>query len=255
MPQHATLAPPDRRSRRANGTLDGLAIAQAICESLLGLEEQAPLVLFATHFHELCSLTEHWSLVGATTLTSRPSKIPPEAARRCSRIAFNREARRARLGLRSRGWPGCPEPAIARAQEIADALSGEDDIETRVPLRQKMPKRPAPERQLSFLAVNGSLTAERREDGLQGEDDREGADDHRRRPCDDIEQRSVRLLAHQPFVVDENEHQDEENRQQHSVEDLRVQNDGEQRRAGDNHSPGSEDDERERTDRRIFWRP
>ena len=45
---------------RGTGTLDGLSIAQAMCEFLLGLEEQAPMALFATHFHELCSLAEHW---------------------------------------------------------------------------------------------------------------------------------------------------------------------------------------------------
>ena len=55
------------------------------------------------------------------------------------------------FGIEVARMAGLPEPVIARAQEIADALSGEDDIETRVPLRQKMPKRPAPERQLSFL--------------------------------------------------------------------------------------------------------
>src|SRR5205814_6434366 len=48
---------------RGTGTIDGLAIAQAICEFLLGLEDQAPMVLFATHFHELVALAEHWKLV------------------------------------------------------------------------------------------------------------------------------------------------------------------------------------------------
>ena len=46
---------------RGTGTLDGLAIAQAICEFLLDLQEQSPLVLFATHFHELCALRDHWN--------------------------------------------------------------------------------------------------------------------------------------------------------------------------------------------------
>jgi DNA mismatch repair ATPase MutS len=46
---------------------------------------------------------------------------------------------------------GLPEAVITRAQEISDALSGEADVEARVPLRTKMPKRPPSERQLSFL--------------------------------------------------------------------------------------------------------
>jgi len=45
---------------------------------------------------------------------------------------------------------GLPEVVVERAQEIADELSGHADIEARIPLRKKMPKRPS-ERQLSFL--------------------------------------------------------------------------------------------------------
>ena len=55
---------------RGTGTIDGLAIAQAICEFLLGLEEHAPMALFATHFHELCALAEHWRLVANYHITA-----------------------------------------------------------------------------------------------------------------------------------------------------------------------------------------
>jgi DNA mismatch repair protein MutS len=55
------------------------------------------------------------------------------------------------FGIEVARMAGLPDAVIERAQEIADALSGEADIETRVPLRKKMPKRPAPERQLSLL--------------------------------------------------------------------------------------------------------
>ncbi len=134
---------------RGTGTLDGLAIAQAICESLLGLEEQAPLVLFATHFHELCSLTEHWSLVANYHITAVENTARGGAPVFSHRVQPGSSSRS--FGIEVARMAGLPEPVIARAQEIADALSGEDDIETRVPLRQKMPKRPAPERQLSFL--------------------------------------------------------------------------------------------------------
>ncbi len=47
---------------------------------------------------------------------------------------------------------GLPDAVVERAQEIADALSGEADVEARVPLRKKMPKRPAAERQLPLLS-------------------------------------------------------------------------------------------------------
>src|SRR5208337_1736539 len=54
---------------RGTGTIDGLSIAQAICEYVLALEGQSPMVLFATHFHELCALAEHWSLVANYHIT------------------------------------------------------------------------------------------------------------------------------------------------------------------------------------------
>ncbi|MBD5657387.1 MAG: DNA mismatch repair protein MutS, partial [Candidatus Eremiobacteraeota bacterium] len=55
---------------RGTGTIDGLAIAQAICEYLLGLEMQAPMALFATHFHELVALADRWPLVANFHVTA-----------------------------------------------------------------------------------------------------------------------------------------------------------------------------------------
>ena len=136
---------------RGTGTLDGLAIAQAICEFLLELARtQAPLVLFATHFHEL---------VRACRALERRRELShyrgrEHRARRSAGLLASRAspaARRARSASRSRGWPGCRMPSSSAPREIADALSGEADIETRVPLRKQMPKRPPPERQMSFL--------------------------------------------------------------------------------------------------------
>jgi DNA mismatch repair protein MutS len=48
---------------RGTGTTDGLAIAQAISEYLLGLEHAMPMVLFATHFHELVRLSGRFPAV------------------------------------------------------------------------------------------------------------------------------------------------------------------------------------------------
>ena len=47
---------------------------------------------------------------------------------------------------------GLPEAIIERAAAIAEALSGESDIQTRIPPTKKMPKRTTPERQLTFLS-------------------------------------------------------------------------------------------------------
>jgi DNA mismatch repair protein MutS len=134
---------------RGTGTLDGLAIAQAISEFLLSLEEQAPLVLFATHFHELCALTEHWNLVANYHITAVENTARGGAPVFSHRVQPGSSSRS--FGIEVARMAGLPEAVIERAQEIADILSGQADVEARVPLRRKMPKRPTPERQLSFL--------------------------------------------------------------------------------------------------------
>ncbi len=134
---------------RGTGTLDGLAIAQAICEFLLSLEDQAPMVLFATHFHELCALTEHWSVVTNYHITAVENTARGGAPVFSHRVQPGSSSRS--FGIEVARMAGLPDAVIDRAQEIADTLSGQADVEARVPLKKKMPKRPQPERQLSFL--------------------------------------------------------------------------------------------------------
>jgi DNA mismatch repair protein MutS len=135
---------------RGTGTLDGLAIAQAICEFLLSLDEQAPLVLFATHFHELCALIEHWKMVANCHITAVENTARDGAPVFSHRVQPGSSSRS--FGIEVARMAGLPEEVVERAQEIADALSGEADVEARVPLRKKMPKRTPAERQLSFLS-------------------------------------------------------------------------------------------------------
>ncbi|MBV8531146.1 MAG: DNA mismatch repair protein MutS, partial [Candidatus Eremiobacteraeota bacterium] len=134
---------------RGTGTLDGLAIAQAICEFLLGLDDQSPLVLFATHFHELCALSEHWNLVANYHITAveTTTRGAPVFSHRVQPGSSSRS-----FGIEVARMAGLPEAVIDRAQEIADELSGHADIEARVPLRKRLPKRVLPERQLPLLA-------------------------------------------------------------------------------------------------------
>ena len=133
---------------RGTGTLDGLAIAQAISEFLLGLDEQSPLVLFATHFHELCALAEHWGLVVNCHITAveNTASGAPVFSHRVQAGSSSRS-----FGIEVARMAGLPDAVIERAQEIADELSGHADIEARVPLRKKMPKRVPADRQMSFL--------------------------------------------------------------------------------------------------------
>ncbi len=134
---------------RGTGTLDGLAIAQSICEFLLSLEGQVPLVLFATHFHELCTLSDHWSAVANLHITAVENTARGGAPVFSHRVQPGSSSRS--FGIEVARMAGLPEAVVERAQEIADALSGNADVEARVPLRKKMRKRTSTERQLSFL--------------------------------------------------------------------------------------------------------
>ena len=134
---------------RGTGTLDGLSIAQAICEFLLTLEEQSPMVLFATHFHELCSLAEHWKLVANYHITAVENTARGGAPVFSHRVQAGSSSRS--FGIEVAKMAGLPQPVIERAQEIADALSGHADVEAQVPLKRKMSKPLPAQQQLSFI--------------------------------------------------------------------------------------------------------
>jgi DNA mismatch repair protein MutS len=135
---------------RGTGTLDGLSIAQAICEFLLGLEEQAPMVLFATHFHELCSLSEHWGLVANYHITAVENTAQAGGPVFSHRVQPGSSSRS--FGIEVARMAGLPDSVVERAKEIADALCGEADVEARVPLRKRLPSRALPDRQLPLLS-------------------------------------------------------------------------------------------------------
>lgn len=134
---------------RGTGTIDGLSIAQAICEFLLGLEEQAPLVLFATHFHELVALAEHWKLVANYHVTAVEKTGADGGPVFSHRVLAGSTSRS--FGIEVGRMAGLPDAVVERAQEIADALSGKADVEEQVPLRRRLPKIVPAERQLTFL--------------------------------------------------------------------------------------------------------
>jgi DNA mismatch repair protein MutS len=134
---------------RGTGTLDGLSIAQAICEYLLGLEEHSPMTLFATHFHELCALTDHWKLVANYHITAVENTARDGAPVFSHRVQPGSSSRS--FGIEVARMAGLPDAVVERAQEIADALSGHSDVEQQVPLRKRMSKAQPAELQLSFL--------------------------------------------------------------------------------------------------------
>jgi len=134
---------------RGTGTLDGLAIAQSICEFLLGLEDQAPMALFATHFHELCALADHWKLVANYHITAVENTARGGAPVFSHRVQPGSSSRS--FGIEVARMAGLPHAVVERAREIADALSGHADVEAQVPLRKRMSKISPAERQLTLL--------------------------------------------------------------------------------------------------------
>ena len=134
---------------RGTGTVDGLSIAQAICEYLLGLEGQSPMVLFATHFHELCALTDHWPLVANYHITAVENTARDGAPVFSHRVQPGSSSRS--FGIEVARMAGLPPAVVDRAQEIADALSGQPDVETTAPLRRRLSKAGPPEAQLPLL--------------------------------------------------------------------------------------------------------
>jgi DNA mismatch repair protein MutS len=137
---------------RGTGTHDGLAIAQAMCEFLLGLEAQSPMALFATHFHELCALAEHWPLVANYHITAVENTARGGAPVFSHRVQPGSSSRS--FGIEVAKMAGLPDAVIERAQEIADALSGHADVESQVPLRRRLSKASAAQHQLSLLAAD-----------------------------------------------------------------------------------------------------
>jgi DNA mismatch repair protein MutS len=133
---------------RGTGTIDGLAIAQSICEYLLGLERHAPMVLFATHFHELVALAERWPLVANYHVTAVESTARSGAPVFSHRVLPGSTSRS--FGIEVARMAGLPTSVVARAREIASVLDDRPTLEHQVPLRGKLGPAEAEEQQLAL---------------------------------------------------------------------------------------------------------
>jgi DNA mismatch repair protein MutS len=102
---------------RGTGTTDGLAIAQAIGEYLLGLCDAMPMVLFATHFHELVGLAGVYPLIENLHVLVAEGHAGPVFSHRVLHGASNRS-----YGIAVAHMAGLPEEVVRRARELADAL-------------------------------------------------------------------------------------------------------------------------------------
>ena len=121
---------------RGTGTIDGLAIAQAICEYLLELETQAPMTLFATHFHELTELSERWKRVANYHVTAVETSARAGAPVFSHRVLPGSTSRS--FGIEVAKMAGLPAGVIARAREIATVLGERPSLEAQIPLRTRL---------------------------------------------------------------------------------------------------------------------
>ena len=121
---------------RGTGTLDGLAIAQAICEYLLGLDEHAPMVLFATHFHELTALAQTHPPVANFHVTAVESTARSGAPVFSHRVLPGSTSRS--FGIEVARMAGLPAGVILRAKEIAAALGDRPAVDVQAPLRARL---------------------------------------------------------------------------------------------------------------------
>jgi DNA mismatch repair protein MutS len=133
---------------RGTGTVDGLAIAQAICEYLLEREAHGPLVLFATHFHELVALADRWPLVANFHITAVENTSRRGVPVFSHRVLPGSSSRS--FGIEVARMAGLPPTVVARAKEIADALEGRPTLEAQAPLRGKLAKAAMFEQPLLF---------------------------------------------------------------------------------------------------------
>jgi len=116
---------------RGTGTTDGLAIAQAVSEYLLSLDRAMPMVLFATHFHELVRLSGRFPAVENMHVAVAEEPGGPVFSHRLLHGSSSRS-----YGIAVAKMAGLPPEVVQRAREIAD------DIERRpgpapAPLRRR----------------------------------------------------------------------------------------------------------------------
>jgi len=102
---------------RGTGTTDGLSIAQAISEYLLGLGNAMPIVLFATHFHELVGLSKVFSVIENLHVVVAEELSGPVFSHRVLHGASSRS-----YGIAVAKMAGLPAEVVVRAQEIADEI-------------------------------------------------------------------------------------------------------------------------------------
>jgi len=118
---------------RGTGTIDGLAIAQAISEYLLSVGNGMPIVLFATHFHELVDLAKTFKSVDNLHVAVADEPTGPVFSHRLLRGSSSRS-----YGIAVAHMAGMPKPIVERAKEIAGQLEARPTVESKRPKPTKV---------------------------------------------------------------------------------------------------------------------
>ena len=105
---------------RGTSTFDGVSIAWAICE-FLAQGKTRPRTLFATHYHELTQLEEHFPGIKNFTMTVKETSDGIVFLRKVSRGASDRS-----YGIHVANLAGIPGEVTRRAQEILAILESEN---------------------------------------------------------------------------------------------------------------------------------
>lgn len=111
---------------RGTSTFDGVSIAWAICEHLVQGAHR-PRTLFATHYHELTQLEEHFPSVKNYTITVKETREDIVFLRKVVRGGTDRS-----YGIHVARLAGLPKSVTERAKKILTVLESENSEATQI---------------------------------------------------------------------------------------------------------------------------
>ena len=111
---------------RGTSTFDGVSIAWAICEYLASGTVR-PRTLFATHYHELTQLEDHFAGIKNYNITVRETKDGIVFLRKVVRGGSDRS-----YGIHVARLAGIPKAVTDRAEKILQILESENSEATRI---------------------------------------------------------------------------------------------------------------------------
>ncbi|MFA5167422.1 MAG: DNA mismatch repair protein MutS [Candidatus Omnitrophota bacterium] len=117
---------------RGTSTFDGVSIAWAVCEFLVQGKTR-PRTLFATHYHELTQLEDHFPGIKNYKMTVKETKDGIVFLRRVARGASERS-----YGIHVAELAGIPGDVTRRAKEILAILENENTEATQIIESKKM---------------------------------------------------------------------------------------------------------------------